>query len=117
VKIIRKSKGLPAIPSKGTSYEETLMLFNSNYSVEAIAKIKDIGQKTVYEHIALLIKNRRITDFSRIITREQYDRVIDVSKKNKMYMYLILSHEMPLGLPAVALAIAEVLGDYPPPFK
>ena len=114
VKIIRKSKGLPAIPSKGTSYEETLMLFNSNYSVEAIAKIKDIGQKTVYEHIALLIKNRRITDFSRIITREQYDRVIDVSKKNKMYMYLILSHEMPLGLPAVALAIAEVLGDYPP---
>ena len=111
VKIIRKSKGLPAISSKGTSYEETLMLFNSNYSIEAIAQIKGIGEKTVYEHIALLIKERRITDFNRIITREQYDRVIDVSKKNKMFMYLILSHEMPLGLPGVALAIAEVLGD------
>lgn len=111
VKIIRKSKGLPTIPSKGTSYEETLMLFNSNYSIEAIAQIKGIGEKTVYEHIALLIKERRITDFNRIITREQYDRVIDVSKKNKMFMYLILSHEMPLGLPGVALAIAEVLGD------
>ena len=111
VKIIRKSKGLPAISSKGTSYEETLMLFNYNYSIEAIAQIKGIGEKTVYEHIALLIKERRITDFNRIITREQYDRVIDVSKKNKMFMYLILSHEMPLGLPGVALAIAEVLGD------
>lgn len=111
VKIIRKSKGLPAISSKGTSYDETLMLFNSNYSIEAIAQIKGIGEKTVYEHIALLIKERRITDFNRIITREQYDRVIDVSKKNKMFMYLILSHEMPLGLPGVALAIAEVLGD------
>lgn len=111
VKIIRKSKGLPAISSKGTSYEETLMLFNSNYSIEAIAQIKGIGEKTVYEHIALLIKEGRITDFNRIITREQYDRVIDVSKKNKMFMYLILSHEMPLGLPGVALAIAEVLGD------
>ena len=111
VKIIRKSKGLPAISSKGTSYEETLMLFNSNYSIEAIAQIKGIGEKTVYEHIALLIKERRITDFNRIITREQYDRVIDVSKKNKMFMYLILSHEMPLGLPGVALAIAEVLGN------
>ena len=111
VKIIRKSKGLPSISSKGTSYEETLMLFNSNYSIEAIAQIKGIGEKTVYEHIALLIKEGRITDFNRIITREQYDRVIDVSKKNKMFMYLILSHEMPLGLPGVALAIAEVLGD------
>ena len=111
VKIIRKSKGLPAISSKGTSYEETLMLFNSNYSIEAIAQIKGIGEKTVYEHIALLIKEGRITDFNRIITREKYDRVIDVSKKNKMFMYLILSHEMPLGLPGVALAIAEVLGD------
>ena len=111
VKIIRKSKGLPAISSKGTSYEETLMLFNSNYSIEAIAQIKGIGEKTVYEHLALLIKDRRITDYSRIITQEQYDRVIEVSKKNKMFMYLILSHEMPLGLPGVALAIAEVLGN------
>ena len=111
VKIIRSFKGLPAIPSKGTSYEETLMLFNSNYSIEAIAQIKGIGEKTVYEHIALLIKEGRITDFNRIITREQYNRVIEVSKKNKMFMYLILSHEMPLGLPGVALAIAEVLGN------
>lgn len=111
VKIIRNSKGLPAIPSKGTSHEETLLLFNSNYSIEAIAQIKGIGEKTVYEHLALLIKEGRITDFNRIITREQYDRVIEVSKKNKMFMYLILSHEMPLGLPGVALAIAEVLGN------
>lgn len=111
VKIIRNSKGLPAIPSKGTSHEETLLLFNSNYSIEAIAQIKGIGEKTVYEHLALLIKEGRITDFNRIITREQYDRVIEVSKKNKMFMYLILSREMPLGLPGVALAIAEVLGN------
>lgn len=109
VSAIRKAKGMPSIPSKGTSYDETLMLFNSNYSVEAIAQIKGVSPKTIYAHIAQLIKEGRITNFRGLITREQYDRVLYLYKSNRQYMYLILSHEMPIGLPAVALAISDVL--------
>lgn len=109
VSAIRKAKGMPSIPSKGTSYDETLMLFNSNYSVDAIAQIKGVSPKTIYAHIAQLIKEGRITKFRGLITREQYDRVLYLYKNNRQYMYLILSHEMPIGLPAVALAISDVL--------
>ncbi len=108
VSAIRKVKGMPSISSKGVSYEETLMLFNSNYSVEAIAQIKGEGPKTIYAHVAQLIKEGRIANFRGLITREQYDRVLYLYKNNRQYMYLILSHEMPLGLPAVALAIYEM---------
>lgn len=108
VSAIRKSKGLPSLPSKGASYDETLMLFKSNYSIEAIAQIKGLSTKTIYGHIAKLITERHITNFSGLITREQYDRVMEVYKNNKAFMYLILAREMPLGLPGVALAIAEV---------
>ena len=108
VALIRKSKGLPSLPAKGSSYDETLMLYRSNYSIEAIAQIRGLSTKTIYSHIAKLITERQISNFSGLITREQYDRVMEVYKNNKAFMYLILAREMPLGLPGVALAIAEV---------
>ena len=109
VSAIRKSKGLPTLPSRGASYEETLLLFNSNYSIDAIAQIKGVSAKTIYGHVAQLISEGRITNYRGLITREQYNRVLDVYKNNRAFMYLILAKEMPLGLPGVALAIAEVL--------
>lgn len=109
VSAIRKSKGLPTLSSRGASHEETLLLFNSNYSIDAIAQIKGVSAKTIYGHVAQLITEGRITNYRGLITREQYNRVLDVCKNNRAFMYLILAKEMPLGLPGVALAIAEVL--------
>lgn len=108
VAAIRKAKGITEpLPRVGSSYEETLMLLNSGYSVGDIASLKNIKEVTVYGHVAKLIDEDKLTDFSRLITREQYNRVIEVFRNNREDMFIILAREMPLGLPRVALAIAD----------
>ncbi|MDE6117448.1 MAG: helix-turn-helix domain-containing protein, partial [Duncaniella sp.] len=82
---------------------------NAGYDVPAIAEAKNIKEQTVYSHIASLIRDDKLTEFSSVITREQYLRVMELAKSNPEQMYLILSKEMPLGLPAVALAISDFL--------
>ena len=106
---IRKFKGIAEPLGTGLSYEETLLLLNSGYDVAGIAATKGIKERTVYGHIVNLIREDRLTDFSSVITREQYLRVMAVAKENPEEMYTVLAGEMPLGLPAVALAISDYL--------
>ena len=91
------------------SHEETLLLLNAGYDVGAIAEAKNIKTQTVYNHIASLIREDKLSDFSSVITREQYLRVMEIAKENKEDMYQVLAKEMPLGLPSVALAISDFL--------
>ncbi|WP_297060692.1 helix-turn-helix domain-containing protein [uncultured Duncaniella sp.] len=91
------------------SQEETLLLLNAGYDVNAIAEAKGIKPITVYGHIADLISNDKLSDFSSVITREQYLRVMEVAKKNPDDFYTILAGEMPAGLPKVAVAISDFL--------
>ncbi len=108
VSTIRKVKGVKTpLPRGGASAEETLLLINSGYSVEEIASLKEIKPVTVYGHIATLIDEDKFTDFGKIISHQQYQRVIEVFKNNREDMFLILAKEMPVGLPRVALAIAD----------
>ncbi|MCM1138128.1 MAG: helix-turn-helix domain-containing protein [Muribaculum sp.] len=93
----------------GLSHEETLLLLNAGYDLEGIAEAKNIKIQTVYQHIASLIREDKLSDFSTIITRGQYLRVMEVAKSKPEEMYQILAQEMPLGLPAVALAISDYL--------
>lgn len=109
VAAIRKFKGIAEPLGTGLSYEETLLLLNSGYDVAGIAATKGIKERTVYGHIVNLIREDRLTDFSSVITREQYLRVMAVAKENPEEMYTVLAGEMPLGLPAVALAISDYL--------
>lgn len=109
VTAIRKFKGIAEPLGTGLSYEETLLLLNSGYDVAGIAATKGIKERTVYGHIVNLIREDRLTDFSSVITREQYLRVMAVAKENPEEMYTVLAGEMPLGLPAVALAISDYL--------
>lgn len=109
VTAIRKFKGVAEPLGTGLSYEETLLLLNSGYDVAGIAATKGIKERTVYGHIVNLIREDRLTDFSSVITREQYLRVMAVAKENPEEMYTVLAGEMPLGLPAVALAISDYL--------
>lgn len=109
VTAIRKFKGVAEPLGTGLSYEETLLLLNSGYDVAGIAATKGIKERTVYGHIVNLIREDRLTDFSSVITREQYLRVMAVAKENPEEMYTVLAAEMPLGLPAVALAISDYL--------
>ncbi|MDE5749147.1 MAG: DNA helicase RecQ, partial [Duncaniella sp.] len=103
VTAIRKHLGIREKLGSGLSESETLLLLGSGYDIPAIAEAKGIKTQTVYNHIATLIGADRLTDFSSIITREQYLRVMEVARENPSELYIILANEMPLGLPKVAL--------------
>ena len=109
VTAIRKFKGIRDKLGTGMSQEETLLLLNAGYDVNAIAEAKGIKPITVYGHIADLISNDKLSDFSSVKTREQYLRVMEVAKKNPDDFYTILAGEMPAGLPKVAVAISDFL--------
>lgn len=109
VTAIRKFKGINEKLGAGMSQEETLLLLNAGYDVNAIAEAKGIKPQTVYSHLSELINNDKLSDFSSIITREQYLRVMDVAKKHPDDFYVLLADEMPVGLPRVAVAISDFL--------
>ncbi len=109
VTAIRKFKGINENLGAGMSQEETLLLLNAGYDVNAIAEAKGIKPQTVYSHLSELINNDKLSDFSSIITREQYLRVMDVAKKHPDDFYVLLADEMPVGLPRVAVAISDFL--------
>lgn len=109
VTAIRKHKGIKENMGRGFSSRETLLLLRSGYDIPAIAEAKGIKVQTVYGHIAELIDSDMLSDFSGIITRQQYLRVMQVAKEQPMSLYEILSTEMPKGLPKVALAISDFL--------
>lgn len=109
VTAIRKFKGLSESLGKGLSVEETLLLLNAGYNVEAIAEAKGIKVATVYTHLVELIKADKLTDFSDIITKEQYTRVMEIAKNHPEDMFNILNDEMPQGIPNIALAISDFL--------
>ena len=86
-----------------------MLLLNAGYDVGAIAEAKGIKPATVYAHLVELINNDKLTDFSSIITREQYLRAMAVVKSHPDTYYDILNGEMPQGLPRVAIAISDFL--------
>ncbi|MCX4289751.1 MAG: helix-turn-helix domain-containing protein [Duncaniella sp.] len=91
------------------SAEETLLLINAGYTLQQIAEVKGIKFTTTCSHVAQLIREDRLTDFSSVITRDQYMRVMDLYKNDRDNMYTILDREMPRGLPSIALAVADFL--------
>lgn len=109
VTAIRKHKGIREKLGSGFSPRETLLLLQSGYDIPAIAETKGIKTQTVYNHIAQLIDKDMLTEFSSVITREQYVRVMQVAKEHPEQLYEMLAGEMPAGLPKVALAISNFL--------
>lgn len=109
VMAIRRFKGITEKLGAGMSTEETLLLLNAGYNMDQIAEVKGIKSYTVATHVAQLIREDKLTDFSAIITREQYLRVMHLYKTDREHMYTILETEMPKGLPNIALAISDFL--------
>lgn len=109
VTAVRKFKGISGKLGTGMSVEETLLLLNSGYDVTAIAEAKGIKPVTVYGHLVELINEDKLTDFSSIISRGQYLRVMSVVKSNPDDYYEVLADDMPKGLPRVAVAISDFL--------
>ena len=63
VTAIRKFKGINENLGAGMSQEETLLLLNAGYDVNAIAEAKGIKPQTVYSHLSELINNDKLSDF------------------------------------------------------
>lgn len=109
VMAIRKFKGISEKLAPGMSAEETLLLLNAGYDVARIAEAKGIKERTVYSHLLKLVEEDKLTDFTSVITREQYLRAMNVYKSDPDNYYTILNGEMPEGLPRLALAISDFL--------
>ena len=109
VTAIRRHKGITEKLGAGLSCDETLLLLNAGYDVAAIAAAKEIKDTTVYNHLVQLIREDKLTDFSTIITREQYARVAQVAREHPDTLFEILAPEMHSGLVRVALAITDFL--------
>jgi ATP-dependent DNA helicase RecQ len=74
--IIAFQKSKPARAKKvGETYQETLALFNSKMSVEAIADKRILGVSTVISHIAKLYSEGHITDVSAFVTPSEIDQL------------------------------------------
>ncbi len=77
---IRKFEGLGAGTPAGTSLKETLILFNTGMGVGEIAATKHVSTDTIYNHLAQLIEQGLITTFGTIISRKEYEDIVNELK-------------------------------------
>lgn len=104
---IRKFEGLSASSPAGESLRETLILFNAGVPVTEIASLKKIKTVTVYGHIAQLISDGLISSYGSILTRKQYEAVIEAYRSNSLAS---LDESFQSGIIPVALAIGRANG-------
>lgn len=109
VTAIRRHKGIKESLGAGLSARETLLLLESGYSVDEIAETKGIKPATVYSHIAELIAEDKLSDFSSVITRDQYLRVMEVARLHPGEVYDRLAGSLHPGIIRVALAVSDFL--------
>jgi ATP-dependent DNA helicase RecQ len=70
--IIAFQKSKPAKAKKAReTYQETLVLFNTKMSVEAIAEKRKLGFSTIISHIAKLYAEGHISDVSQFVTSSE----------------------------------------------
>lgn len=109
VTAIRKFKKIDEPLPTGMSHKESLLLLQKGYGVESIAREKGIKASTVYGHFADMINRDEFADFDKIITREQYLRVMEVAKAHPTEVYERLKGEVRDGLIRVALAMSDYM--------
>ncbi len=101
--------GKKKVASRGVSAAETALLLSRDFQPAEIAEIKGIKVSSVYHHIVELIDADRFTDFSRVITRNQYLHVMKLYEDDPEKLYERIDKDLPYGLPTVALAISRYL--------
>lgn len=108
ISAIRKFLGLKGGRPAGTSIKETLILFNSGMSPEAIAGTRGLALSTIYGHIVISAEQGENIDFRRLVdtgrlaaVREELHRNPEATPK---------SMEETLGIPSyvVRAAMAEL---------
>lgn len=108
VEVIRGHKGLKKTLPAGTSQKESLLLFNSGMSPEAIAEARDLNMATVYSHLCKGIDEDKLTDFRRLVSASAYSIVSRIMQEDPENAYSRLSEEYKLPSYLVRAAIAEM---------
>ncbi len=111
---IRKFEGLGAGTPAGTSLKETLILFNTGMGVGEIAATKHVSTDTIYNHLAQLIEQGLITTFGTIISRKEYEDIVNELKSRPGIAYDVLKERYRSGMVAIARAIGRTKGVLPP---
>lgn len=75
--VIRKHKGMPAVVP-GFSENVTSLLLGKGYGIDDIAMVRGLKKSTICGHIAKLIQTRKITDYNKWISENEYERIIGV---------------------------------------
>ena len=109
VRTVCKAIGVKPPETRGGSETEVLMLHNRGFSTAHIAEIKNVKESTVLGHITALIDKDLITDFSRLINRAQYLRVMNVYQQSPDTYYDILATEYSAAFIRMTLAIARAM--------
>lgn len=81
IQAIRKFEGMTATLPQGSSMKQTLILYNSGLPVPEIARERGLSESTVYTHIAKLISEDMITQFGTLLTRKQYEDILDIRRR------------------------------------
>ncbi len=104
---IRKFEGMSASMPKGATYKETLILHNAGVPLGEIASIKGVTTGTVLGHIAKLVDEDMITDFSRYISRSQYETICRTYSEDPDKAYYTLKETMDPGIIMLGRSIYE----------
>ena len=103
---IRKFQGLSAV-EKGMSLKQTLILHNARMSAAEIASLRKLSIGTVMGHLAELIEKGFITNYSGMLTRKDYDAVVQAYATDPDNAYHHLKDD--LGLDPGTILIARTI--------
>ena len=82
--------------------------------VGEIAATKHVSTDTIYNHLAQLIEQGLITTFGTIISRKEYEDIVNELKVPPRIAYDVLKERHRSGMVAIARAIGRTKGVLPP---
>lgn len=82
--------------------------------VGEIAATKHVSTDTIYNHLAQLIEQGLITTFGTIISRKEYEDIVNELKSRPGIAYDVLKERYRSGMVAIARAIGRTKGVLPP---
>ena len=105
---IRKFSGL-STSEQGSTYKETLILFNAGCPVDEIAELKNIKPQTVLAHYAKLIDMDLITTFHTLISANDYKTVLAYYEQHTEEASDFITRNYRPGTLGLVLAIKRAL--------
>lgn len=107
ISAIRKHKGLKATLPAGSSQKETLALFNAFDDPKVVAQLKNISLETTYSHLIQLAEQGLISDFRKLLSIEDYEKVTEVFSREPENAFSMLVNEYNIPAHIVRAALAE----------